>query len=74
MERDGCLRAFTVIAGRVEDHVSADRIHRFSAAARVDPDLALACCQARAVSSHLYQQQVPGSWFDMEFLRILATC
>ena len=66
--------AFTVIAGRVEHQAIVDRIHRFSAAARIDPDLALACCQARAVSSYLYQQQVPGSWFDLEFLSILATC
>jgi streptomycin 6-kinase len=71
---------FTVIAGRREELDTGrglymgivGRIHRFAAVARVDPDLALACCQARAVSSYLYQLQVRGAWFDLEFLRVLA--
>jgi len=71
---------FTVIAGRREDlqqhdDISrdiSDRIQRFSAAAGINPDLAAACCQARAVSSYLYQHIMAGAWFDLEFLRVLA--
>lgn len=48
------------------------RVRQFAAAARVNPDLALACCQARAVSSYLYQLTIPRVWFDAEFLRIIA--
>jgi streptomycin 6-kinase len=72
--------AFTVIAGRRKElHQDGDlhrgivdRVQRFSAAARVDADLALTCCQARAVSSYLYQHIIAGAWFDLEFLRVLA--
>lgn len=71
--------AFTVIAGRREELVEVDlygavvnRVQQFATAARVDKDLALACCQARAVSSYFYQHLVSGAWFDAEFLRVLA--
>lgn len=72
--------AFTVITGRHEDidqgrglyRGIVRRINRFAAAAGIDPDYALACCQARAVSSYLYQRQVPGDWFDLKFLEVLA--
>lgn len=72
--------AFTVIAGRLEElqqhgdisHGVSDRVRRFSAAAGIDPDLASACCQARAVSSYLYQHIMAGAWFDLEFLRVLT--
>lgn len=72
--------AFTVIAGRREQlqqggdiyRGAVNRVQRFSTAAKVDPDLALACCQARAVSSYFYQHLVQGAWFDVEFLRVLA--
>lgn len=71
---------FTVIAGRREElrqqgDISrgvSDRVQRFSTAAGIGPDLAAACCQARAVSSYLYQNIMAGSWFDLEFLRVLA--
>lgn len=72
--------AFTVIAGQREElqqhsDISrgvSDRIRRFCAAAGIEPDLALACCQARAVSAYLYQHIITGAWFDLEFLRALA--
>ena len=72
--------AFTVIAGGrqqldlgegpYEEFVR--RVGRFAAAAQVDPDLALACCQARAVSSYLHQLQFPGTWFDLEYLKVIV--
>jgi streptomycin 6-kinase len=76
----GAFDAFTVIAGRREEidqglglyKGMVRRINRFAAAAGIDPDHALACCQARAVSSYLYQRQVPGNWFDLQFLEVLA--
>ncbi|ARC56968.1 hypothetical protein AS850_07735 [Frondihabitans sp. 762G35] len=69
--------AFAVVAGRrgsfrdAQDVAAAfrDRILRFSAAARVDTDLAVACTQARATSSYLHQVLHEGDWFDAEFLR-----
>jgi len=72
--------AFTVIAGRSEQlrpdqdlhRQLQDRIRRFAAAAGVDPDLAAACCQARATSSLLYQQAHPGDWFNVGMLRRLV--
>ena len=72
--------AFTVVAGgrdqlRIGDELHAAvvrRVSRFAAAARVDLDLALACCQARAVSSYLDQLTVPRVWFDAEFLKVIA--
>lgn len=72
--------AFTVIAGRRVElqqdgdiyRGTVDRIQRFSAAVKIDADLALACCQVRAVSSYLYQHIMAGAWFDLEFLRVLA--
>ncbi len=72
--------AFTVVAGGREQLSLDDglpvairrRVSRFATAARVDDALALACCQARAVSSYLYQLDLPRDWFDAEFLRILA--
>ena len=48
------------------------RVRRFAAAARVDLDLAMACCQARAVSSYLDQLTIPRVWFDAEFLKVIA--
>ena len=48
------------------------RVRQFAAAARVNPDHALACRQARAVSSYLYQLTIPRVWFDAEFLRIIT--
>lgn len=71
---------FTVVAGRREELDTGsglyrgvlERVYRFASAALVHPDLALACCQARAVSSYFYQLEVPGSWFDMAFLHALA--
>jgi hypothetical protein len=76
----GAFDAFTVIAGRREEIDQGrglypgivQRIQRFAAAAGIDPDQAIPCCQARAVSSYLYQRQVPGDWFDLEFLEVLA--
>ncbi|SDS98181.1 streptomycin 6-kinase [Friedmanniella luteola] len=76
----GAFDTFTVIAGRREEIDQGPglyqgivrRINRFAAAAGIDPDHALACCQARAVSSYYYQQQVPGNWFDLKFLEVLA--
>lgn len=72
--------AFTVVAGGRDQLSIGDELHaavvrrvsRFAAAARVDVDLALACCQARAVSSYLYQLTVPRVWFDAEFLKVIA--
>lgn len=73
--------AFTVIAGRREElqqygDISrgiSSRIRLFSAAAGIDRDLAVACCQAREVSSYLYQHLMKeGTWFDLEFLRALV--
>jgi len=72
--------AFTVIAGG-RDQLSigeglhaaiVGRVRRFATAARVDLDLALACCQARAVSAYLYQLDRPGAWFDAELLKVIA--
>jgi hypothetical protein len=59
--------AFTVTAEApkrlgIDDELLAAvkrRVRRFAAAARVNGDLALACCQARAVSSYLYQLTIP---------------
>jgi streptomycin 6-kinase len=77
----GCAEfdAFTVIAGRPDDltHTAelegaiCGRVHRYSTAAGVDAEVALACCQARATSSYLYQQAQEGQWFDLEFLRCM---
>ena len=72
--------AFTVAVGGREQLSLDDGLHaafkrrvrRFAAAARVNPDLALACCQARAVSSYLYQLTIPRVWFDAEFLEVIA--
>lgn len=72
--------AFTVVCGRRDELQQVGdlrrsirrRVHRFSTAAGADTDLAIACCQARAVSSYLYQHLVPGSWFDLDLLRQLA--
>ena len=72
--------AFTVVAGGRDQLGIGDGLHaaivrrvgRFAAAARVDLDLALACCQARAVSSYLHQLNVPRVWFDAEFLKVIA--
>lgn len=69
---------FTVIAAgstglRGEPNVEEAlrlRIDRFAAAAGIDPELALACSQARAVSSYLYQLQRDGEWFDRRLLLI----
>lgn len=65
--------AFTVAAARPGELIAAadpervfvDRVRRFSAAAGVDPALALACVQARATSSALYERLHGGSWFAM---------
>lgn len=48
------------------------RIRRFATLAGVDEELAVACSQARAVSSYLYQRQQPGDWFGLELLSGLA--
>lgn len=72
--------AFTVIAGRADQlRAAADlegqiraRVRRFSAAAGVDHDLAAACCQARATSALLYQQNSSGVWFHEQLLRRLV--
>lgn len=72
--------AFTVVAGRrAELQQEPDlhrgvraRIERFCAAAGADPGLAAACCQARAVSSYLYEHIAGGSWSDLELLSALA--
>lgn len=72
--------AFTVAAGGREQlgidgglHAAIKRrVRQFAAAARVNGDLALACCQARAVSSYLYQLTIPRVWFDAEFLKVIA--
>ena len=74
--------AFTVIIGRREildpgpgfyDAI-VRRVYRFSAAAMVHPDLALACCQARAVSAFYHRLEYPHreGWFDTQFLLALA--
>ncbi len=72
--------AFTVVAARREQLRGADdpervirgRIERYAGAAGVESGLATACCQARAVSSYLYQHQHVGDWFDREVLRRMA--
>jgi streptomycin 6-kinase len=72
--------AFTVVAGGREQlsigdgsHAAITRRPRASATAEdVNGDLALACCQTRAVSSYLYQLTVPRVWFDAAFLRVFA--
>ena len=71
--------AFTVIAeraSRLRDHADPRaailaRVHRYSSAADVDAELALACCQARATSAYLHQRATKGAWFDLGFLRHL---
>ncbi|ROS72298.1 streptomycin 6-kinase/streptomycin 6-kinase [Curtobacterium sp. PhB130] len=68
--------AFTVVAGKREglrdapdlDRVFRDRIRRFADTAGVDAATALACVQARATSSYLYQRLQPGDWFELELL------
>lgn len=72
--------AFTVAVGGREQlrpdsglyDMFARRARRFAAAAHVDPDLALACCQARAVGSYLYQLTIPRVWFDAKLLEVIA--
>jgi len=72
--------AFTVVAGRAGQlrvNEDIDRqvrpwIRRYAAAAGVDPDLAAACCQARATSSLVYRQGNSGNWFEGELLRRLV--
>ena len=72
--------AFTVAAGGREHLSIGDGLHTaitrrvraFAAAAGVNGDLAVACCQARAVSSYLYQLTIPRVWFDAEFLKVIA--
>ena len=72
--------AFTVAAGGREQLSIGDGLHaaikrrvrQFAAAACVDPDLAMASCQARAVSSYLYQLTIFRVWFDAEFLKFIA--
>ncbi len=72
--------AFTVAAGKREALLAAadperafrDRIRRFASAADVDAGLALACVQARATSSYLYQRLHTGDWFALELLRRVA--
>ncbi|MBO2458137.1 aminoglycoside phosphotransferase family protein [Actinomadura violacea] len=71
--------AFTVIAersSRLEGNADPRaailaRIRRYSMAADVDAELALACCQARATSAYLHQRASNGDWFDLDFLRHL---
>lgn len=71
---------FTVVAGRagqLAQTEDADRqvrawVRRFSSAAGVDHDLAAACCQARATSALLYQQESSGDWFHEALLRRLV--
>ncbi|MGU3409026.1 aminoglycoside phosphotransferase family protein [Microbacterium sp. M1A1_1b] len=65
--------AFTVVAVRAGDLLETadperafvDRVRRFAGAAGVDAELALACVQARATSSLLYERLHRGSWFAM---------
>lgn len=72
--------AFTVIAGRRDElqhtadleHAIRGRVHRYATAADVNADIALACCQARATSSYLYQHLQQGDWFDLDLLRCAA--
>ncbi len=72
--------AFTVAVGGREQLLLdsglydrfARRARRFAAAAHVNPDVALACCQARAVSSYLYQLTNPRVWFDARLLEVIA--
>ena len=72
--------AFTVaVGGREQLRLDAGlyagfarRVRRFATAAHVDPDVALACCQARAVSSYLYQLTIPRVWFDAKLLEVIA--
>jgi len=72
--------AFTVITGRPEDldrttrpdRALTARVRRFASAAHVDADLALACCQARATSSYLYQIERGGTWLNLDILQSLA--
>lgn len=72
--------AFSVIAGGRDQLNLGDglyaairrRVGRFARTARVDPDLALACCQARATYDYLYQLTAPRNPFDVEFLKTLA--
>lgn len=65
--------AFTVAAERPGQRDLRARIHRYAAAAGVDADLALACCQARATSSYLHQRRTGGRWFDDDLLYRLMT-
>lgn len=73
--------AFTVVAGRggrLRDATDVraavrDRVRRFAAAAGVDPALAAALGQARAVSSWLYQQRYEGARSASDLWWLLAT-
>jgi streptomycin 6-kinase len=73
--------AFTVVAERPDElyqHSSPEsamraRVHRYAAAASVDPETALACCQARATSSYLHQHLTNGTWFDNRLLQQMMT-
>lgn len=69
--------AFTVVAASRKSLIGTPdlerairgRIERFAAAADVDAEQAVACTQARATSSYVYQHLQSGSWFDQAFLR-----
>ncbi|MEU6747281.1 aminoglycoside phosphotransferase family protein [Spirillospora sp. NPDC046719] len=67
--------AFTVITERPSRLAAKAaviaRVRRYSAAAGVDPELALACCRARATSAYLHQRAGNGDWFDLDLLRTL---
>ncbi|MBO2463253.1 aminoglycoside phosphotransferase family protein [Actinomadura violacea] len=67
--------AFTVITERPSRLMARAavlaRIRRYGSAAGVDPELALACCQARASSAYLHQHGGNGDWFDLDLLRTL---
>jgi streptomycin 6-kinase len=71
--------AFTIATGsRLESVPESDRwgavvqlVARFAHAAGVDTGLAMACCQARAVSAFLHQLGGPAT-FDPNVLRMLA--
>ena len=72
MPHRGRRRAEQLSIGEGPHAAIRRRVRRFAAAACVDPDLAMACCQARAVSSYLYQLTTPRVWFDAEFLKLIA--
>jgi streptomycin 6-kinase len=71
--------AFTIVTGSgLESVPESDRwsavvrlVERFAGAAGVETDLAVACCQARAVSSFLHQLGGRAT-FDPGVLRMLA--